>query len=332
MGKNQRNLLSTKLLAALVILAAVLVTVVYFQQPSLLTSDTGMNGTGEGGVESVEESDQSPGQAPEKLAENDFEDPFEDIEEEIEREEENEQDGDNDKKDSARDRDDGSADEHPAEDVSPEEVRAPEDPGDDERSDAPSYRVIADGDYLLALVTKSTKLKSDYVPSDLRRIPDYMNPSYEMYLREEPLDKLEALWRAASEDGVNLAIRSAYRSYATQKYIFADFASRHGEEEANRFSARPGQSEHQLGTTIDFGGTSVDFSAAFGDTDQGRWLAENAHKFGFALSYPQGKEHVTGYIYEPWHYRYIGVRYASEWKRSGLTLKEYLQNFTQYYD
>ncbi len=328
MGKDQKSLFSKKLLAALVIVAVVLVTVVYFQQPFLLISDTGMNGTEEGGVEPAEETDQVSEQAPEKSPETDFEDPFE----EEESEEDKEQEGDNEKKEAVQDRDDGSADELPSEEVSSGEERVPGDPGDGERSDELPYRVIADGDYLLALVTKSTTLKSDYAPSDLRRVPDYMNPSYEMYLREEPLDKLEALWRAASEDGVYLAIRSAYRSYATQKYIFADFASRHGEKEANRFSARPGQSEHQLGTTVDFGGTSVDFSAAFGDTDQGRWLAENAHRYGFALSYPQGKEHITGYIYEPWHYRYIGVRYASEWKRSGLTLKEYLQNYPQYYE
>ena len=124
------------------------------------------------------------------------------------------------------------------------------------------------------------------------------------------LERLEKLYQAAEEDGITLDIRSAYRSYSTQKWLFNDYASRHGEEEANRFSARPGQSEHQLGTAVDFGGTSVDFTAAFGETDRGRWLAENAHKYGFALSYPQNKEHITGYIYEPWHFRYIGVEAA----------------------
>ncbi len=199
----------------------------------------------------------------------------------------------------------------------------------DEQGEIGDYKVIADGDYLLALVTKETTLKSSYSPADLEPIPSYMNPSYNMYLRSEALEQLEKLWQAAEEDGVTLSIRSAYRSYETQKWTFQDYASRHGEEEANRFSARPGQSEHQLGTTVDFGGTAYDWTAEFANTEQGRWLAENAYKFGFAMSYPEGKEHITGYVFEPWHYRYIGVDAAREWKESGLTLREYLETKPQ---
>ncbi len=192
--------------------------------------------------------------------------------------------------------------------------------------------VITDGDYLLALVVKDTTLKSDYVPPDLQTVPAHMKPAYSMQLRAKALEHLEKLFQAASADGVELAIRSAYRSYSTQKGLFLDYASRYGEEEANRFSARPGQSEHQLGTAVDFGGTSVDFKAAYGDTPQGQWLAENAWRFGFAMSYPAGKEHITGYIFEPWHYRYIGVAAAAEWRSSGKTLKEFLESKPQYYE
>ena len=201
-----------------------------------------------------------------------------------------------------------------------------------EQYETSDYKVIADGDYLLAMVTKETTLKSSYSPADLRQIHSHMNPSYEMYLRSEALAHLEKLYQAAEEDGITLGLRSAYRSYSTQKGLFDDYASRHGEEEANRFSARPGQSEHQLGTTVDFGGTAVDFTADFGQTDQGKWLAENAHKYGFALSYPQNKEHITGYIYEPWHFRYIGIAAAREWKESGLTLREYLEGKPQEFE
>ncbi len=202
----------------------------------------------------------------------------------------------------------------------------------DEQYEIGDYKVIANGDCLLALVTKETTLKSSYSPGDLRRIPSHMNPSYEMYLRNKALEPLEKLYQAAEEEGITLSIRSAYRSYSTQKWLFNDYANRYGEEEANRFSARPGQSEHQLGTTVDFGGTTVDFTAEFGQTPQGKWLAENAHKYGFALSYPQNKEDITGYIYEPWHYRYIGIEAAREWKESGLTLREYLEGKPQYFD
>jgi D-alanyl-D-alanine carboxypeptidase len=192
--------------------------------------------------------------------------------------------------------------------------------------------VVSSGDYLLALVIKDTTLKSDYVPANLVAVPAYMHPSYNMQLRKEALEHLESLWQAAKADGVTLHIRSAYRSYNTQKGLFNDYASRYGEEQANRFSARPGQSEHQLGTAVDFGGTSVDFKADYGQTPQGLWLAANAYKYGFAMSYAEGKEHITGYIYEPWHYRYIGVDAAAEWKASGKTLKEFLEGKPQYYE
>ncbi len=184
---------------------------------------------------------------------------------------------------------------------------------------------IEDGDDLLAPVSKERTL-GNYAPSDLRRIPDYLSMEGRvMYLRAVPLEQLELMWRAADRDNVELVVRSAYRSYNTQRTLFNNYVRDHGEEEANRFSARPGQSEHQLGTTVDFGGTDADLSAAFANTAAGRWLSANAHRFGFVMSYPDGKEQITGYIYEPWHYRYIGVESALEFNASGLTLKEYLE-------
>lgn len=199
-------------------------------------------------------------------------------------------------------------------------------PGDAE------LKVISNGNDLLALVTKETTLKSSYAPADLVRIPEYMYPARELWLREEALRQLEKLWQAAADDGVTLTIISAYRSYAYQQTLFQNYAGSYGEDAANRFSARPGQSEHQLGTTVDFGGTAVDLKAAYADTDQGRWLAENAYSFGFAMSYPEGKEEITGYIFEPWHYRYIGPEAAAEWYAAGLSLKEFLQQKSQVFD
>lgn len=199
-------------------------------------------------------------------------------------------------------------------------------PGDAE------LKVISNGNDLLALVTKETTLKSSYAPTDLVRIPEYMYPARELWLREEALRQLEKLWQAAADDGVTLTIISAYRSYAYQQTLFQNYAGSYGEDAANRFSARPGQSEHQLGTTVDFGGTAVDLKAAYADTDQGRWLAENAYSFGFAMSYPEGKEEITGYIFEPWHYRYIGPEAAAEWYAAGLSLKEFLQQKSQVFD
>jgi zinc D-Ala-D-Ala carboxypeptidase len=212
-----------------------------------------------------------------------------------------------------------------------------QDQGEPDSADLPKpgdaeLKVISNGNDLLALVTKETTLKSSYAPTDLVRIPEYMYPARELWLREEAFRQLEKLWQAAAEDGVTLTIISAYRSYAYQQTLFQNYASSYGEEAANRFSARPGQSEHQLGTTVDFGGTAVDLKAAYADTDQGRWLAENAYRFGFAMSYPEGKEEITGYIFEPWHYRYIGTESAAEWYAAGLSLKEFLQQKSQVFD
>lgn len=178
------------------------------------------------------------------------------------------------------------------------------------------------GDDLLAAVSKLTTL-GEYDPADLVYLPSHLT-NRERRLRKEAADMLSAMAAAAAEDGVRLLVVSAYRPYASQERIFNNYAAKHGVERANRFSARPGQSEHQLGTTVDFGGTKVDFEAEFANTDSGRWLKENAHRFGFALSYPRDAEHITGYIYEPWHYRYIGVEAAARWHDSGLTLFEYI--------
>ncbi len=188
--------------------------------------------------------------------------------------------------------------------------------------------LVADGDYLLALVTKQTTL-GKYAPRDIVPLPDKVCQTWKYYLREEAADHLLQLWEAAQGDGIDLKVISAYRSYETQSELFHDYASQHGEEAANRFSARPGQSEHQLGTTVDFGGTSNDQYQSFADTPQGQWLAGHAYEFGFVMSYPPGSEEITGYVYEPWHFRYIGMEAAREWKESGQSLSEFLLRYRQ---
>lgn len=188
---------------------------------------------------------------------------------------------------------------------------------------------IKDGDYLYALVSKSTYL-GRYEPTDLVALPLNLS-SRQMTLRQEALDHLIEMADDAATDGVRLIVVSAYRSYETQETIFARNVARAGAEEANRFSARPGQSEHQLGTAIDFGGTNADFDAAYGETAAGQWLFAHAHHYGFIMSYPKDSEHITGYIYEPWHFRYIGQEAAQEWKESDLTLVEFLMTKPQYF-
>lgn len=126
-------------------------------------------------------------------------------------------------------------------------------------------------------------------------------------LRRPAFEALEAMDAAARAEGVVLLVSSSYRSYAYQKEVFARNVAQDGLELAKVRSAEPGRSQHQLGTAIDFG--SIDDS--FADTKAGRWLSANARRFGFSLSYPKGMEAVTGYVWESWHYRFIGK--AAAW-------------------
>nr|WP_281351854.1 M15 family metallopeptidase [Entomospira entomophilus] len=121
-------------------------------------------------------------------------------------------------------------------------------------------------------------------------------------LRKESVEALHAMHQAALSDGIPLLVSSTYRSYARQEEVYSGWVKSLGQAQADRLSAKAGSSQHQLGTAIDFG--SID--ASFNGTKMERWLAGNAYRYGFSLSYPQGYELQTGYDYESWHYRYIG--------------------------
>lgn len=220
--------------------------------------------------------------------------------------------------------------EEPVVQPEPKQLDAPEPDPDPDPEPAPKPSppkkdsfLLVDGGSYFALVTKETTL-GRYAPADLEQIPaEIVHPDRrggKYYLRSEPLQHLKQMFQAAKEnDGVQLTVTSAYRSYDTQVSTFNYWVKKDGEAKAVTYSARAGQSEHQLGTTLDF---NIDTSAGAG---QHAWLAEHAHEYGFALSYPQGAQEITGYKYEPWHYRYIGVEAAGEWKESGLPLCKYLE-------
>lgn len=120
--------------------------------------------------------------------------------------------------------------------------------------------------------------------------------------------------------GYNMPIVSGFRSYESQERVFAGWCAQYGEEIASTLSARPGQSEHQSGLTMDI--TSL--SQSYGETGEGKWVAENCYKYGFIVRYPKGKDNITGYMYEPWHLRYLGKSTAKLVHDSGLTLEEFL--------
>ena len=155
-------------------------------------------------------------------------------------------------------------------------------------------------------------------------LPKDFNPSG-VKIENEVIEAFEEMKEEAKKDGLTINIRSGYRSYNTQKQLYNAFVRRDGEEEANRYSAKPGDSEHQTGLAIDITNqyTNRSIGSWFNDTPQAKWLYENAHKYGFILRYPEGKEHITGYKYESWHYRYIGKEHSENFNMNNLTLEEY---------
>ena len=163
--------------------------------------------------------------------------------------------------------------------------------------------------------------KNHWVSQNYRPLPDsYQNNG----LREPAWSQFLAMQAAAATEGVNIVHISSYRTFELQNYLFNKYSYNYGVEAASRFSSRPGQSEHQSGLAIDItsGGPLVE---EFANTPGGIWLWENAYKFGFILRYPGGKENITGYMFEPWHYRYIGIKDAANFgPNSNLTLEEYL--------
>ncbi len=184
--------------------------------------------------------------------------------------------------------------------------------------------VVECGDFFVPL-DKLHRLEDDCVPDALVPIPElYAYGPQEV--NEVVLLDLLALLEAALAEGHHLAVVSSYRSFETQRNTFQYHVDTLGLEQASAVSARPGHSEHQLGTTIDFSSATVGFELVelFGRTPEGRWLAEHAYEFGFVLSYPEGLTAVTGYVYEPWHFRWVGREMAGQVRTSELTLGQFL--------
>lgn len=168
------------------------------------------------------------------------------------------------------------------------------------------YRTIKADAAPLILVDKEHALEPTYKPEELVSLsgfPDLVIAKKGLELEEKAAEELVRLSNAAAADGISLVISSAYRSYEYQRKLFRRYADRDGEEAASRYSARAGTSQHQLGTTVDFG----DISNKFADSEQGLWMEENAGRFGWSLSYPRGMEDITGYNWESWHWRWIGT-------------------------
>lgn len=188
---------------------------------------------------------------------------------------------------------------------------------------------------LLLLVNKQHPVSPDYMPEDLREIRDFVpdRSPETRYMRAEAADAFHNMVEQAAQDGVEIKMTTAYRSYGFQKLLFDSYVEKQGEEKANTFSAKPGQSEHQTGLAIDVSSPSVDYQLSddYGKTEEGKWVADHAYRFGFILRFPEGKEDITGYQYEPWHLRYVGHYVAKEIHDQDLTLEEYLDRYNVSY-
>jgi D-alanyl-D-alanine carboxypeptidase len=190
-------------------------------------------------------------------------------------------------------------------------------------------------DDLFSEVSDNYGLEPNYVPADLVTLGNYLPGRVtlpDMRLRQPAAQALGKMVKAMLANGLAPTVLSAYRSYFDQavahnRWVVQDPAN------ANDVSALPGHSEHQLGTTVDFGspempaltGSTTDlFSTLFDRTSEGKWLAQHAYEYGFSMSSPPGAQALTGLAYEPWHYRYVGVEMATYLQASGYYLDEYL--------
>lgn len=153
-------------------------------------------------------------------------------------------------------------------------------------------------------------------------LPSTYNPG----MNSEAMAAFESMKKAAATEGINLFIVSGFRSYSYQANLYKNYVARSGQAEADRFSARPGHSEHQTGLAMDLNSAS----SSFVGTKEAIWLANNSYRFGFIVRYPEGKESITGYKYEPWHMRYLGIENAAKIYSSGLCLEEYLKIDSKY--
>lgn len=180
----------------------------------------------------------------------------------------------------------------------------------------------------LLLVNKYYTLNQDYEPDNLVNISSqyaYANNK----ITEEANDAYVSMWHAAKEAGYQLIVNSSYRNYKDQEDVYESFKMSKGEREADKVAARPGHSEHQTGLAIDVFEINNQLTGTFKNSPAYTWLKENAYKYGYIERYPENKEYLTGYSFESWHWRYVGVKAATTIHNENITYDEY---YAYYYD
>ena len=174
----------------------------------------------------------------------------------------------------------------------------------------------------LVLVNKYHALNSNYVPNDLEVISSKCNKGYNNKLRHDARVAFEKMCEAALKDNIKIYSGSAYRSYSYQQNLYNRYVNQDGKAKADTYSARAGSSEHQTGLATDILNANLDFISA--SDKEFTWLVSNSYKYGYILRYPKGKEKITGYMYEEWHFRYVGVEVAKVIYDEDITYDEYV--------
>ena len=169
------------------------------------------------------------------------------------------------------------------------------------------------------LVNKYHYVEEDYIPKNLITVNNFL-------INKEAYDNFINMKNDILKEGMNIRIISAYRSFSYQDNLYNNYLKKDSKELVDTYSARPGYSEHHTGLAIDIDNGKLDFNK-FYLTKEFLWMQENAHKYGFILRYPKDKEYITGYSYEPWHYRYVGREIATYIKKHNSTYEEYYYEF-----
>lgn len=207
-------------------------------------------------------------------------------------------------------------------DTEPEPEPEPETdpPASSTPAPAPEYS----GSHKMEVIDGITYFDGVMIANKTYTLPASYNPG----VQPEAMDAFYDMQAAAAADGISLWILSSFRSYEDQDVIYNRYVAQDGRDAADTYSSRPGHSDHQTGYTFDLNSLEQDFQY----DPAGQWLDKNCYKYGFIIRYPKGKESSTGYMYEPWHVRYIGVDLATKVTQSGLSLEEYFGITSQYQD
>ena len=180
--------------------------------------------------------------------------------------------------------------------------------------------IINDPHNINVLVNKEYQLPDNFIPNNLKKI-DLKFSNDNQFLVKEACENFEKLSNDAAKLGYKIIAVSTYRSYNYQDNLFKKYLKDYGENHTLMYSAKPGHSEHQTGLAVDVMGSNNDYNL-FEKSIEFDWMIKNSYKYGFILRYPKGKETITGFNYEPWHYRYVGKKIANEIQNK-ITLEEY---------